>query len=192
MWWSFGRGQGTIKAVIAIPKLNPVEAEECLQNMVYCVDTREQPTPSLEKRLAYLQPYERETLNAGDYTAKTLLPNGEWFYVPVAIERKMSLTEIAGNLTRERERFRAEFNRASEHGTRLYILIERASWEDAYAGAYRSRMKPQSMIASLLTWCARYNCPLFLCDRPETGGKLIRDILHYELREALDGMVGYG
>jgi hypothetical protein len=92
--------------------LDPIEAEECLRNMVYCIDSREQPTKALEKRLEYLQPNVRETLNAGDYTAKTLLPNGEWFYCPVAIERKMSLTEISGNLTRERERFRAEFNRA--------------------------------------------------------------------------------
>ena len=39
--------------------------------MVYVVDNREQPTQALEKRLEFLQPYTRETLNAGDYTAKT-------------------------------------------------------------------------------------------------------------------------
>ena len=142
--------------------------------------------------MEYLQPNVRETLNAGDYTAKTLLPDGTWFYVPVAVERKMSLTEIAGNFTRERERFRAEFNRAREHGIRLYILIEYASWEAAYAGAYRSQMKPQSLIASLLTWSARYGCAVLMCERSDTGGKLIRDILHYEMREALDRMVEYG
>lgn len=142
--------------------------------------------------MEYLQPNVRETLNAGDYTAKTLLPDGTWFYVPVAVERKMSLTEIAGNFTRERERFRAEFNRAREHGIRLYILIENASWEAAYAGAYRSQMKPQSLIASLLTWSARYGCAVLMCERSDTGGKLIRDILHYEMREALDRMVEYG
>jgi hypothetical protein len=173
-------------------KLDPIEAEECLRSMVYCVDRREQPTKALEKRLGYLQPYERETLNAGDYTAKTLLPDGTWFYVPAAVERKLSLTEISGNFTRERERFRAEFNRAREHGIRLYLLIEQASWEGAYAGAYRSKLKPQSMVASLLTWSARYGCMISMCERPDTGGKLIRDILHYEMREALDRMVDNG
>lgn len=172
--------------------LNPIEAEECLRNMIFCADTREQPTGNLEKRLAYLNPHERETLISGDYTAKTLLPDGSWFYLPVAIERKMSLTEIAGNFTRERKRFVAEFNRAREHGIRLYILIEQANWEAAYAGAYRSMLKPQSLIASLLTWSARYGCSIIMCDRAETGGKLIRDILHYEMREALDRMVDYG
>ena len=176
-----------------MPQINPVEAEDCLREMIVCVDTREQPTKALEKRLEYLQPYTRETLNAGDYTAKTLLPDGTWFYLPVAIERKQSLTEIAGNFCRERERFTNEFNRARDAETRLYLLIEQASWESAYAGAYRSQMKPQSLVASLLTWCARYQSPIFMCQRPETGGKLIRDILHYEMREALDKMVGdYG
>ena len=171
--------------------LNPVEAEECLRNMVYIIDRREQATQALEKRLEYLQPYERGTVNAGDYTAKTLLPDGTWFYLPVCVERKMSLTEIAGNFCRERERFRAEFNRARDAEIRLYILIERSSWESAYSGAYRSQMKPQSLIASLMTWMARYKCPILMCNRPETGGKLIRDILRYEMREALERMVDY-
>ena len=171
--------------------LNPVEAEECLRNMVFIIDRREQATQALEKRLEYLQPYERETVNAGDYTAKTLLPDGTWFYLPVCVERKMSISEIAGNFCRERERFRAEFNRARDAEIRLYILIERSSWESAYSGAYRSQMKPQSLIASLMTWMARYKCPILLCNRPETGGKLIRDILRYEMREALERMVDY-
>jgi len=172
--------------------LDPVEAEDCLSKMVFCIDTREQQTASLEKRLEYLQPYVRETLLAGDYTAKTQLPDGTWFYLPVAVERKMSLTEIAGNFCRDRKRFRAEFNRARDAEIRLYILIERSSWENAYAGAYRSQMKPQSMIASLITWMARYKCPILMCERSDTGGKLIRDLLHYEMREALERMIEVG
>lgn len=139
-----------------------------------------------------MQPNVRETLNAGDYTAKTMLPDGTWIYVPAAIERKMSASEIAGNFCYERERFIAEFNRSRENEIRLYILIEQTSWETLYAGAYRSKMKPQSLIASLLTWGARYGSPIFLCERPETGGKLIRDILRYEMREALGRMVNSG
>ena len=163
-----------------------------MKRIIYVVDNREQPTAALEKRLQYLKPYERETINAGDYTAKTVLPSGELFYVPVAIERKMSLTEIAGNLTRERNRFTSEFNRAVENGIKLYLLIEQASWESAYSGAYRSKMNPKSLIASLLTWGARYETPILMCERAETGGKLIRDILYYEMREHLERMIEYG
>ena len=159
--------------------------DECLSKMTYVIDSREQPTEKLKTRMAFLTPFVRETVNAGDYTAKTMLPSGEWFYVPAAVERKMNLGEIAGNFCGTRERFRAEFNRASEHGIRLYILIEDSSWEAAYNGHYRSKMSPQSMIASLLTWSARYGSPILMCRKPETAGMLIRDILHYEMREAL-------
>lgn len=172
--------------------MNPVEIDSCLKNMVYVIDKREQPTQALNRRMQFLRPWVRETVNSGDYAAKTLLPDGSWFYAPVAVERKMSLTEIAGNFCRERGRFRAEFNRARDAGIRLYVLVEQASWEAVYAGAYRSKMTPQSMTASLLTWCARYDAPIFFVERPETGGKLIRDILHYEMREALEGMMDYG
>lgn len=160
--------------------------------MVYLCDTREQPTAALTRRLEYLKPYERETVNAGDYSAKTLLPSGKWFYLPVAIERKMSLTEIAGNLTRERQRFTAEFERAKSRGVRLYVIVEQASWENAYAGVYRSKMKPKSLVASLLTWGARYDTPILFCERSDTSGKLIRDILYYEMREHLERMIDYG
>lgn len=173
-------------------QIDPIEAEECLKRMVYVVDCREQATDALKKRLEYLTPNVRETVNAGDYTAKTLLPDGTWFYLPVAVERKMSLTEIAGNFTRDRDRFRAEFNRARDAEIRLYILIEQASWDNTYGGIYRSKIKPQSLVASLLTWSARYHATILMCDKPSTGGKLIRDILHYEMREALEKMVMYG
>lgn len=169
-------------------ELTHVEVEECLRNIVYCVDTREQPTASLEKRLAYLQPYERETLSAGDYTAKTLLPDGTWFYVPCAVERKMSFTELVGCYCQERRRFTAEFERAKECGIKLILLVENATWEAAYAGSYRSKMTPKSFVASLLTWMARYGCQVLFC-RPQTTGKLIHDILRYEMREALEKMM---
>ena len=169
-------------------ELTHVEVEECLRNIVYCVDTREQPTAAFDKRVAYLQPYERETLSAGDYTAKTLLPDGTWFYVPCAVERKMSFTELVGCYCQERRRFTAEFERAKECGIKLILLVENATWEAAYAGSYRSKMTPKSFVASLLTWMARYGCQVLFC-RPQTTGKLIHDILRYEMREALEKMM---
>lgn len=158
--------------------------------MVFVVDRREQPTERLKERLKYLEPYERETVNAGDYTAKTLLPDGTWFYVPCAVERKMSFTELVGCYCQERGRFTSEFNRAKEHGIKIVLLVENATWEDAYAGIYRSKMNPKSFVASLLTWMARYDCQVLFC-RPRTTGKLIHDILRYEMREALEKMIEY-
>lgn len=156
--------------------------------MVFVCDKREQPTARLKERLRWLEPCVRETVNAGDYTAKTQLPDGTWFYVPVAVERKMSFTELAGCFCQERKRFTAEFERAKEHGVKIILLVENATWEDAYAGNYRTKMNPKSFIASILTWLSRYNCPVLFC-RPTTTGKLIHDILRYEMREALEKMI---
>ena len=63
-------------------------------------------------------------------------------------------------------------------------------FKDAYAGSYRSKMTPQSFIASILTWLARYDCQILFC-RPQTTGKLIHDVLRYEMREALEKMIAY-
>ena len=67
-------------------RLDPIEAEECLRNMIFIADSREQSTDALKIRLKYLEPYERETVDSGDYTAKTLLPDGTWFYLPCSVE----------------------------------------------------------------------------------------------------------
>ena len=104
--------------------ITPIEAEECLNKIVYIIDNREQPTARLKERLQWLEPYTRETVSAGDYTAKTLLPDGSWYYLPVAVERKMSFTELAGCYCQERGRFAAEFERAKEHGVKLIILVD--------------------------------------------------------------------
>ena len=157
--------------------------------MIFLCDTREQPTARLRERLKWLEPYERTTILVGDYTAKTLLPDGTWFFCPCNIERKMNFSELVGCFCQERKRFVREFERAKEHGIKMVLLVENSTWEMAYAGSYRSQMTPKSFIASLLTWMARYNCQILFC-RQQTTGKLIHDILRYEMREALENMMG--
>lgn len=172
--------------------IHPAEITAALRGMVILVDTREQDTPKLRRRLEQMEvPTEREALNFGDYSAKFPLPSCEWLSLKdhVCIERKMSLDELAGCFGRERARFLREFERAKEHGAKLYLLIENASWENAFAGKYRSKMTPQSLTASMLAWLARYDCQIIMC-RPETTGKLIHDILYREGKERLEKMAG--
>lgn len=164
------------------------EMEDALEGMVVLVDTREQDTPALRRRIAAFGPWEREKLDAGDYSASFPLPDGSRYRLPVAVERKMSFDELAACYCRERKRFRAEFDRAKAAGVKLYLLVEGGSWEGAYAGAYRSRMAPRSLVGSMLAWLARYDCQIIFCER-YTSGRLIRDILYREGREALMGMV---
>lgn len=168
-------------------KLNPVELQHTLDTMVVLVDTREHQTKEAEKRWnAFGVPYERCCLKSGDYSAKFTLPDGSVFDMrdKVVVERKMNLSEICGNFCQNRKRFVNEFERLKESNTKCYIVIENASWEKAYMGAYGSQMAPNALIASLTAWMARYNAQIVFC-RPETTPKFIKEILYREAKEIL-------
>ena len=163
--------------------MHPVEVKNALESMVCLVDTREQDTPRLRARLKEIGcPWERKKLNFGDYSVKC---DAIDLSETIAVERKMDLDELCNCYCKERKRFEREFERAKQAGAKVYLLIEDGSWEDAYSGKYRSRMSPESLVASIQAWLARYNCQVIFC-RQHTTGKLIHDILYRELKEALE------
>lgn len=165
--------------------MHPVDVEASLKSMVCLVDTREQDTPAFRERVSHFDQWERYKLDAGDYSAKFLLPNGEWFYLPVAIERKYAIDELCQCYCRERRRFEREFERAYEARNKLYLLVEGGTWENIYQGKYRSHMTSNALVASILAWLARYDCQLLFCQK-KTSGQLIKDILYREGKEALE------
>ncbi len=171
--------------------MHPAEIETALESMVVLVDTREQDTPSLRARLKHFGKYERQKLDAGDYSAKVPLSSDEWYQIAVAVERKMDFDELANCYCQQRARFQREFERARAANIKLYLLVEGGSWEDAYSGRYRSKMAAKAFVASMLAWLARYNCQIIFC-RQQTSGQLIRDILYREAKEALTRMVDDG
>ena len=163
----------------------PHEIEEALKGMVVLVDTREQDTARLRVRLKDMKcEHERCKLDFGDYSAKIPI-NGEWYTLNIAVERKMDLDELAQCYCNGRKRFEREFERAQKAGAKIYLLVENATWEDAYTGNYRSKMAPQALVASILAWLSRYRCQLIFC-RQRTSGRLIYDILYREAREHLE------
>ena len=165
--------------------MHPAEVDNALETMVCLVDTREQDTPRFRARLENIGlPIERKALQTGDYGCKVQLPNDEWMEIPVAIERKMNIDELCMCYTHERSRFTKEFDRAKNAQKRLYLLVEGATWSSIYSGQYRSHMRSQSLVGSILTWLARYDCILLFCPVKCTG-QLIRDVLFYEAREFL-------
>ena len=168
--------------------MNPFEVKRALENLTLVVDTREQETAMLKRRLALVGlPYTREKLDFGDYSIKTVLDSGEEFSLceTLAIERKMSLDELCNCYCQGRKRFIKEFERARESGARLYLLVENANWENVFAGKYRSKMTPQALSASILAWLARYDCQVIFC-KAETTPDLIREILCREMKERLE------
>lgn len=163
--------------------MKPLDIEATLGTAVLLVDTREQPTAKARARLAATGlPVARTALPAGDYSLMLTRPDGTQLDLSrrIAIERKMDLDELCSCYTRERDRFVREFERAKENGTKMYLLIENASWDLALMGRYRSQMTPKSLVASMLVWMIRYNCNIVTISDLNSG-RMIREIL---LREA--------
>jgi len=170
--------------------MTPFELEQTLSTMTVIVDSREHPTKEAKRRWdAFGVPYVIEGLKSGDYTAKFTLPDGSTYDMRdvVVCERKMSLTEICGNFGQNRDRFIREFERIKESGAKVYLIVENASWENAYAGQYRSKMHPNALIANLTAWMARYNAHIIFC-KSETAPKLIKEILYREAKEKLQSL----
>ena len=169
--------------------MNHFEVENALESMILLVDTREQPTQNLQRRIAVTGlPAERKKLDAGDYSCKCTLSGGSEldFSKVVAIERKMNIDELCMCFGSQRKRFENEFKRAFESGTKIYLLVEGGSWEKIYSGKYRSKMAPNALVASIDAFRARYGMQLDFC-KAETTGRLIKDILYRELKEYLEG-----
>ena len=164
------------------------EIDRILDSMTILVDTREQDTPALRARLKGLgRPFKRCKLDYGDYSCEVVRPDGTVASAEhrVCIERKMNLDELCGCFTIGRDQFEREFQRAEKDGAKVHLLIENATWEKIWSGAYRSRMKPEALDASLLAWCARYDITLQFC-HSNSAGRLIGRILRYEVKALLE------
>ena len=158
-----------------------------LESFTILVDSREQDTAKYHDRLKKFGcPVIKTKLDFGDYSAQVTLPSGVPYTLAdkVAIERKMSLDELANCYTTGRDRFKREFERAQAKDAKIYLLVEQATWEKSYAGVYRSHMKPTAMVASMTTWMTRYGSPILMCNAA-TSGQLIYDVLYREMKEAL-------
>ena len=163
-----------------------------LNSMKIFIDTREQPTDRAMKRYeSFGVPYERRKLEYGDYTYTAQKPDGTWLYgeeekiyPSITIERKYSLDELAMCFTHERDRFDREFLRAKEHKAKTILLVEDATWENLLNGRYRSKFHPKAFAASVSTYLSRYDINLVFC-KAESTGRIIHDLLYYDLRERI-------
>ena len=178
--------------------MEKLDIEGCLKSIEIIIDTREQPSERAKRRYKeFCVPYERKTLDYGDYTYNFTMPDGKKLFGcdgrisgHAVIERKMNLDELANCFTHDRKRFEAEFQRATQNHATVYLLVEDATWENLLNGKYKSKFLPKSFLASLTAWIARYNLKLIFC-KNETSGKLIKEILYRELKERLeDGFYG--
>lgn len=173
--------------------MNHFEIQNCLDSMIILADRREQDTERARERYTrFCVPYKRCTLDYGDYTYNCRLPDGTWLYddsetlkPDVVIERKMDLGELAQCYTWDRIRFQKEFDKAMENHSKVYLLVENATWENLLNGKYRSRYRSEAYIASVTAWMARYGTCVIFC-KAESSGRMIKEILYRELKERLE------
>lgn len=174
---------------------NPFDIDEVMRTFSVIVDTREQDTRKAQERYeSFGCPYTRHTLSYCDYCGNITLPSGSELYDsstdnPIgpafAIERKMSIDELAGCFTRGRDRFRREFTRASDNQAKVILLIENGSWEAIHNHRYKSRMSPAALEASLISWMIRYNMIPIFC-KSDSSGHLIKELLYRDMKARLE------
>lgn len=159
------------------------QIQNIMADILVIVDTREQKNQHI---LDYMNmngiKYKVEKLDTADYTL--VLPSYPQIGVDkkFLVEKKNSLDEIAGNFTKDRERFRREFERVTDE--HIHLVVEQATWKKLLKGSYRSKFPPKSFLASLMTWNIRYNCPIWFA-QVEESPIVIVNILKYELLEYL-------
>ena len=167
--------------------MTPFELQKTLDSLTLLLDTREQETASLKRRLKDIGlPHKRQKLDFGDYSCELTMPDGSVvrFDRIFVVERKMNIDELASCFTSQRKRFTAEFERAKAAGAKIYLLIEGATMEKIVNGQYRSKVSPNALMASIFAFLVRYNCQILFC-KAETSGRVIKEILYREAKEYL-------
>ena len=158
------------------------EIKTALKQLTIVSDTREQVNGHV---LGYFDKigvaHTTRKIDTGDYTA---MLGDMTLEHDVVIERKAGLNELTGNFTIDRQRIEDEFTRAKAEGLKVFLVIENASWTDILCHNYISQLKPQSLIATLLSWQVRFNITVTFCKTEEIG-QVIYLILYYAAREHL-------
>jgi ERCC4-type nuclease len=158
------------------------EITEALKQLTIVVDSREKENSHITGYFDKIKvAHETRKLDTGDYSA---VIGDMTLERDVVIEKKSGLDELSQNMTADRERFADEFTRAKSEGLKVFLLIENATWTDIFLHNYRSQLKPQSLIASLLSWQVRFNITIIFC-KPSESGQIIYATLYYAAREAL-------
>lgn len=145
------------------------EYRQLIKNMVILCDTKDKQSSHITDEFDRQRiEYKMKALKTGDYSfmLKACPELGflrdEYFTDEIVIERKNSLTELAGNLAAKTDdnRIFKEFNRMINI-ERVYLIVEDDCLDDIYGHNYKSEYNPDSYIRTLLTWQARNNMHIY-------------------------------
>lgn len=170
-------------------KYTDKELDELVKSLTILVDTREKNNQHL---LDYWDnkgiSHKKKALSYGDYSF--MIPKNEDLNIPrdiyfdgeVIIERKGSLEEISGNLTKERDRLEKEFSLSPK--TKV-LLIENGTYGDVVTGNYNTQYNKKSFWASLHSFWHKYNIPVFFMPDIKYSGIFVRGYFEYYLKNYL-------
>jgi ERCC4-type nuclease len=162
------------------------QVKEILKNVCVIVDTRENANKHI---ISYFEkkkiPFIVKKLDYGDY-GLLLKKNDKYglaedLVLDYAVERKGSLEELSGNLTKDRTRFEEELWRGQG---KLSIVIENTTINNITNHKYDTKYNEKSFLASLFTFLHRYNIDYTFTPKKHAG-EIIFALLYYKLREEL-------
>ncbi len=157
--------------------------------MIILVDTREKVNDHIISSFDRNGiSYKKKSLDYGDYSFA--LPKNELLSIPrdmyfnkkVCIERKASLEEISGNLTKERDRFEKELCLAPKIKV---LLIENANYSDVATGNYQTQYNKKSFLESLHSFWFKYNTPIMFMPNNKYSALFIKKYFEHYLKNYL-------
>jgi len=165
------------------------------ENLLILYDTREQKNQHV---LDYFDknkiPYKKQKIDEGDYTAVVTKREDMGIYrdihFPVAVERKNSVDELAGNLAEESDsrddiRLVRELQRAKTKGIKIYLIVEdKDGMKHIKGGNYRSLYKPKAFLGRLSSIQDLYLYDTIFTENENTGFEIYRK-LYYSVRNFL-------
>lgn len=173
-------------------KIRDCNIEKLIKQIVILVDTREQENGHI---MDYFNKkgikWRNKALETFDYTCELLkneelgLPYDITLEREIGIERKNSLSELAGNFTHERNAFEEKWQKAKETTKNLYLMVEGGSWKDIHEGNYRSNFSGKSFYNSLISWRTKYGFDIDFV-KPERSGEHIIRLLQDKLKKILE------
>ncbi|MCB2297774.1 ERCC4 domain-containing protein [Clostridium tagluense] len=177
-------------------RLTDTEVKKLLkENFMILYDTREQVNQHI---LDYFDKakvkYKKQKIDEGDYTAIiTKCPEMGIYrdlYFKVAVERKNSIDELAGNFAEETDthddiRFERELERAKHKGIMMFLIIEdKNGMDNIKTHNYKSLYSPQAFIGKLSSIQVKYLNDTMFEDKKNTGCEILRK-LKYSVRYLL-------
>jgi len=145
------------------------------------IDTREQTPLTLEYKPGHILSSEKGTLYTGDYSLCGLQDR-------IAIERK-SLDDLMGCIGQHRERFEKEILRLRGYETKC-IVIE-STWKIIENGKYRSRIKSNQAIGSIMGWIAA-GIPVTMAGNHQRAGVFVARMLYITARRRWNELKALG